>query len=497
MVDQRQKAPERRPDWAVPGPDRRSLTRAIAGLGVPMAAADVFDLLVLVGIVALMARMSAEALYIRALYVPLVNLFAAVYAGLGISNQVAAAISRGSGRPRDVVPLAASFARVWLAISAVLVIAVVLAAPALGSAFGVAPEDRDLFVSFVRWMAPAELLQVGAVLCASSLRGYGRAGAGSAVSLVTGVLQFAGVAVFGLGLHGGIFTVPASLAVGSLAGLAFGVYLLRRNGLLGSPARRSSARGSSARRSSARGSSARRSSARGSSDWRSFARRSFAWRPDVIGHLLRVGLPVAMTQLLLFGGNFGLLWVLGRTGPDVVSGFSAAATLQVLLIMPGIVLGSAIAIVLNQQRAAGKAAWMPAGLSAGMRIGFVLYAVIGLLVWLFRGPIGDLMSGDPRVAAVTSAYLGAVGLTYVVQGPVLAALASMEQLGAGFLALALNVFYFVVIVVVGWLVVGQYGAVGVFRGIAATNLVGISVVVTAFIVVRRMAQQPARREVSR
>ena len=464
MVDQRQKAPVRRPDRAVPGPDRRSLTRAIAGLGVPMAAADVFGLLVLVGIVALMARMSTEALYIRALYVPLVNLFAAVYAGLGISNQVAAAISRGRGRPRDVVPLAASFARVWLAISAVLVIAVVLAAPALGSAFGVAPEDRDLFVSFVRWMAPAELLQVGAVLCASSLRGYGRAGAGSAVSLVTAVLQFAGVAVFGLGRHGGIFTVPASLAVGSLVGLAFGVYLLRRSGLLGPSVSRSSGR-------------------------RSSARRSFAWRPEVIGHLFRVGLPVALTQLLLFGGNFGLLWVLGRTGPDVVSGFSAAATLQVLLIMPGIVLGSAIAIVLNQQRAAGKAAWMPAGLSAGMRIGFGLYAVIGLLVWLLRGPIGDLMSGDPRVAAVTSAYLGAVGLTYFIQGPVLAALASMEQLGAGFLALALNVFYFVVIVAVGWLVVGQYGAVGVFRGIAATNLVGISVVVTAFVVVRRMARQ--------
>jgi Na+-driven multidrug efflux pump len=399
----------------------------------------------------LMARMSAEALYIRALYVPLVNLFAAVYAGIGISNQVAAAISRGRGRPRDVVPLAASFARVWLAVSVVLAAAVILAAPAIGSAFGVSAGERGLFESFVRWMAPAELTQVGAVLCASSLRGFGKAAAGSAVSLVTAVIQFAGVAVAGLGLHGGIFTVPASIATGSLVGLALGGYLLRRNDL-----------------------------------WP--AGGLVQWRPEVIGHLLRVGLPVAATQLLLFGGNFGLLWVLGRTGPDVVSGFSAAATLQTLLIMPGIVLGSAIAIVLNQQRGAGKAAWMPAGLSAGMRIGFVLYAVIGLLVWLLRGPIGALMSGDPRVAAVTSAYLGAVGLTYVVQGPVLAALASMEQLGAGFLALALNVFYFVVIVVVGALVVDRFGAVGVFRGIALTNLVGVSVVVTAFVVVRRMSR---------
>lgn len=463
MVDQQQRPPATK--WAVPGPDRRSLTRAITGLGLPMAAADVFGLLVLVGIVALMARMSAEALYIRALYVPLVNLFAAVYAGIGISNQVAAAISRGRGRPRDVVPLAASFARVWLAVSVVLVAVVVLAAPAIGSAFGVSAGERDLFESFVRWMAPAELTQVGAVLCASSLRGFGKAAAGSAVSLVTAIIQFAGVAVFGLGLHGGIFTVPASIAVGSLVGLALGVYLLRRNGLW--PALRRASRGRVSRGLVSRG--------------------LVTWRPEVVGHLLRVGLPVAATQLLLFGGNFGLLWILGKTGPDVVSGFSAAATLQTLLIMPGIVLGSAIAIVLNQQRGAGKAAWMPAGLSAGMRIGFILYAVIGLLVWLLRGPIGDLMSGDPRVAAVTSAYLGAVGLTYVVQGPVLAALASMEQLGAGFLALALNVFYFVVIVVVGALVVDRFGAVGVFRGIALTNLVGISVVVTAFVVVRRMS----------
>jgi Na+-driven multidrug efflux pump len=461
MVDQRQQqAPERQGAWSVPGPDRRSLTRAITGLGVPMAAADVFGLLVLVGIVALMARMSAEALYVRALYVPLVNLFAAVYAGIGISNQVAAAISRGSGKPRDVVPLAASFARVWLAVSAVLIVVVVLIAPALGSAFGVAAADRDTFISFVRWMAPAELAQVGAVLCASSLRGFGRAGAGSAVSLVTGVVQFVGVAVFGLGLHGGIFTVPASLAAGSLVGLLLGGYLLLRADL-----------------------------------WPE--RRLLTWRPEVIGHLMRVGLPVASTQLLLFGGNFGLLWILGRTGPDVVSGFSAAATLQTLLIMPGIVLGSAIAIVLNQQRGAGKAAWMSAGLDAGMRIGFGLYAVLALLVWVLRGPIGDLMSGDPKVAAVTSAYLGAVGLTYVVQGPVLTALACMEQLGAGFLALALNVFYFVVIVVIGWLVVDPYGAVGVFRGIGATNLIGISVVVTAFIVVRRMSRAAPSKERNR
>jgi len=435
MVDQREHAPAREDAWAVPGPDRRSLTRAIAFLGLPMAAADVFGLLVLVGIVALMARMSADALYVRALYVPLVNVFAAVYAGLGISNQVAAAISRGRGRPKDVVPLAASFARVWLAVSVVLAVVVVVAAPALASALGAAPEHRELFVSFVRWMAPAELLQVGVVLCASSLRGFGRAGAGSAVSLVTALLQFIGVAVFGLGLHRGIFTVPASIAAGSLIGLALGLYLLRRNDLRAEPG------------------------------WT-------GWRPEVLGHLLRVGLPVAITQFLLFGFNFGLLWVLARTGPDVVSGFSAAATLQVLLIMPGIVLGSAIAIVLNQQRGAGKAEWMPAGLSTGMRIGFGLYAVLGA----------------PRVAAVTTAYLSAVGLSYFIQGPVLTALTSMEQLGAGALALALNIVYFAAIVIVGRLVVDSYGAVGVFRSIALINIAGISVVVAAFLVVRRFSR---------
>jgi Na+-driven multidrug efflux pump len=398
-----------------------------------------------------MARMSADALYVRALYVPLVNVFAAVYAGLGISNQVAAAISRGRGRPGDVTPLASSFARVWLVVSVVLAAVVILAAPALASVLGAAPDKQDLFVSFVRWMAPAELLQVGAVLCASSLRGFGKAGAGSAVSLLTALVQFAGVAVVGVGMHKGMFSVPAFIAVGALVGLVLGLFFMYRNGLWPGQG------------------------------WR-------AWRPEVIGHLLRVGIPVALTQLLLFGFNFGLLWVLKGTGPDVVSGFSAAATLQVLLIMPGIVLGSAIAIVLNQQRGAGKAQWMPTGLSTGTGIGFGLYAVLGIAVWLLRGPIGDLMSGDPKVAAVTTAYLGAVGLSYFIQGPVLAALTSMEQLGAGFLALALNIVYFVAIVVVARLVVDAYGAVGVFRGIALTNLAGVSVVVAAFLVVRRFSR---------
>ncbi|WP_218951958.1 MATE family efflux transporter [Amycolatopsis anabasis] len=443
------------PPWAVPGPGRSSIRRALVQLAVPMALAEVVGLLVVVGVVALLGRMGADALYVRALYLPVASLFLALFIAFDISNQVTAAINRGRGRPGNVAPTALSFARLWVVFASVLIITLVLTAPLLADALLVPPESRGHFVTFVRWMALAELSYVGVVLCASSLRGFGHARHGAVVMLTGAGLQFGGVALLGFGAGMGALSVPVSIAISSVVGLGIGLVLLRRTGL-----------------------------------WQPGQR--LPWQPESIRHLRQVGVPVAATQIILFGSNFVLLRVLGVFDSTVVSAFSSASSLQILLLMPGIVLGSATAIVLNQQRGAGKPGWLPTTLRTGLEVAIGVYVVLGVLAWLASEPLGKLMTDVPAVSHQAALYLSTVGLTYILQGPVLACLNILEQLGAGLVAVTLNFLYYAVVVVASALVVSaMHDPVAFYRTVALSNLAGISVVVTAVIVVRRVSRAPA------
>ncbi|WP_018790230.1 MATE family efflux transporter [Salinispora arenicola] len=442
--------------WDVPGANGASVRRAIVRLAVPMALAEVAGLVVLVGVMALMGRMGEETLYVRALYLPIGHLFIAVYVAFGFSNQVAAAISRGRGRPEDVAPMAMSFVRMWAVASVVLVAATLLAAPLLAAAFDVPDASRSEFMAFLRWMAAAELLQVVAILCASGLRGYGHGGAGAAVVVVSAAVQFAGVALLGLAAGMGAMSVPLSIAVGSVVGALLGVWLMRRHGLI------------------------------------RFGAELTRWHPESARHIRSVGLPVATTQLILFGANFGLLWVLGDFGPRVIAGFSSAVTLQFLVLMPAIVLGSATAIVLNQQRGAGRADWLPGTMHNGLAITVGAYLLLSVVMWAGSDLFGRLMTDSPSIADQTALYLSTVGLTYVLMGPVLTSLTVMEQIGSGLLAVVLNLVYFAAIVVIGALVVAAVPEpVALYRTIAWCNLAGVIVVLAGLHAVRRASRLPA------
>jgi hypothetical protein len=90
------------------------------------------------------------------------------------------------------------------------------------------------------------------------------------------------------------------------------------------------------------------------------------------------------------------------------------------------------------------------------------------------------------IGQVTERYLHAVALTYVVQGPVIAALTVMEQIGGGLYAVVLNAVYFAGIVVAAALVTRVFNSPGaVFDTIAVANFAGLSVLVVVVAFVRR------------
>ncbi|MER7846214.1 MATE family efflux transporter [Kitasatospora sp. NPDC096077] len=431
--------------------ERRDVWRTISGLAVPLLVAESLNFAVQLGIVAILGHMGGDAIYIRSLYQPVSLVVIAVTVGFAVSNQVAAAISKGAGRPRDVMANAASLARVWLGFGAALYLVLAIAAPLLTGLIHVDAEQRDTFVSFLRWTSAAGLLAVGSELCASSLRGYGYVRHATLLVVCTASVRIGLVAGLGLGTDAGIAAVPVAEATAALTDLTMGLVLLRRTELWHPPA-------------------------------------VLIWRREVFTDLRRIGVPIALSLLLISAYNLAVIGVLGNYGQDAVAGFTVASTLQNVVLLPGTVLGTAIAITINQQRGKGDWQRMRALMRGGIEVTVMTYTAIAVLVWLVHDPLARLIGGNAGVAAAAGSYLGAVALTYAVQGPVLTSLTVMEETGGGFRAIVLNTVYFGLIVAVSTAAAHAAGsAEGFYEAVAYCNLIGVSVPLIASRHIRKLS----------
>lgn len=431
--------------------ERRQARRAISGLAVPLFVAEFLNFAVQLGIIAVLGRMGGDAVYVRSLYQPVGLLVLAVSVGFAVCNQVAAAISRGAGRPRDVMANGASLARVWLVLGTALYLFLAVAAPSLTGLLDVDAELRGTFASFLRWTCAAGLLAVGAELCASGLRGYGYVRQATLLVVCTAGVRIGLVAGLGLGAGVGIWAVPVAEAAAGLTGLAMGLALLSRTEL-----------------------------------WHPRAART--WRRGVLADLRRTGVPIAMSFLVIAAYNLAVIGVLGSYGENAVAGFTVASTLQSVVLLPGMVLGTATAITINRQRGAGEWGRIRESMRGGIEVTVVTYVVIAVLVWSLHEPLARLIGGDAGVAAATGSYLGAVALTYAVQGPVLTSLTVMEETGGGFRAIVLNTIYFGLIVAVSGAAAHAVGSAdGFYAAVAYCNLIGVTVPFVAVRHIRKLS----------
>jgi Na+-driven multidrug efflux pump len=426
--------------------------RRIRALAMPIMLAALIGVLVQFAVVALLGRLSDQALYVRSLYLPVAFLVLALQEGLDVSTQVAVALRRGRGDRAGIAPLAGSFVRLGVVLFGLVCLALTLAAPLLAGLLATSAADRDLFVSFVRWSALASMASIGPAVLAATLRGWGEATSAAAVSVSTAVTQVGMVALLGFGAGLGVFSVPLAVVTGGAVGTFVGALGWRRHGLPVMDLR--------------------------------------AWQPAAARTLVSVGVPVASSYLLLFGSNLGLLWVLGPFGAAVVSGFSGAYTVQTVLIVPAIALGSATAIVMNQLRGQGQDALLPKVFRSGVELASVAYVAVAAVAWLGRGVLAAAVTPSPVVADQAQRYLGIVLPGVALMGLVLVAVTVLEQLGAGGVSVLLNVGYFGMVVVVGGLLARHYhDPAALYWTIVIANLVGAPLVVpVAGALVRRRAR---------
>ncbi|MFE7524843.1 MATE family efflux transporter [Kitasatospora sp. NPDC057542] len=432
----------------VPGASTR-----IRRLALPMTAGEIVGYLQMLALVAMVGRMGGDALYVRSLFVPLGMLFGALNSALAVTAQVACSISKGRNAPEKAFPIAVSMMKVWVALGTGLTVLVTACSPLLAAFFDVSASARPDFIRFLCWMSLVSLLGFGPAVCASALRAFGFVRQALVVSLSGAALELGLVGALGLGAGMGMDSLPVAAAVTAVAGTLAGLWMLRRTGL-------------------------------------SSAGQRSPWQPEVIGLIKSVGVPVALTIGVISLYSLAMIRVLSPFGSATVSGFATASSVQSLVIMPGLVLGSAAAIVLNQQRGAGTYTSLGPTYAGAVRIAFGVYAVIALVAWAGRDLIAQVMTDDPVVAEQAARYLAIVALTYVLQGPVLMALTLMEHVGGGQRALLLNIGYFGVNIIAGYWASRAFDSPdGLYWAVAASNLQGVVVLLIAASFMRTLASK--------
>ncbi|BBA96687.1 putative multi antimicrobial extrusion protein [Actinacidiphila reveromycinica] len=391
--------------------------RRILRIALPMVlstATGIGSQLVVTGLI---GRIGSDALYVRSVYTPIAYLFLAVTTGLGVTVQVCTAQAVGRGTPALVRRHLGSIARVGTAVLVALGGLLVLLAGPLGEAVEIEPGRSGTFHVFLAAMAGAAVLGMLGELTSSVLRGMGRTGTAAAVTALYVALNLGSIVVAGPVLGGGLMVVPCAAGAAGLVELLLGLAVLARAGIVGRAAGRA------------------------------------GWMPGTPGILLRVGLPVGASSIVLAVVNLLLLRIVAPFGPDVVAGFTVGSTVQTAVIVPAVGFGSAVSVLMNHQLSGGRPAAARTVFRRGLLLAAAGYALVTVVMLAAGGPLAGLLSGDPAVAHQARHFLAVVGPVFGCTGVMLCVLTVMEQVGRGLLAVLLNAGYFAAVLVIGWSVV--------------------------------------------
>lgn len=466
---------------SVPPPAIRDLRRRILRLAWPICVAIAVGALAQLIIAALLGHMSAEALYIRSVFIPVTFVILAVLEAFDVATQVGFSRIRGTADQGNgdnsrlgslLTRLLARFILIACAFLAGVALLVTCLAPMLADLLSVPEGASSAFVWFARWTALASVLSAPAAIMAAALRGWGRTGAAAAVSLLVAVVQILTVWLIGQVAGAGVASVPVAILVSGLVGAALGWVFLARFDLV-----------------SIRSAQLRVPYLQAIAEQRV--------RPLIVG----IGLPVGLSYLLLSLTSLVIVWLISPFGENVVAGYGAAASIQTVLIVPAIGLAAGTSIVMNQQWGGGDLKLLPRTLGSGLSVAFAIYVVVAVGTFAASVPLSHLLSEGPAVASQTALYLAVVGPSYFGLGVVLYLLTLLEQLGYGPIAVGLNLLYYGIALGYGGVLARSGGGpVALYATIAIANAASLLVLlVISFALVKKRAarhNQPTKGELA-
>lgn len=389
-----------------------------------------------------MGHTGQDVLYVLSLYIPISFLLIALVEALQLSAQVT--ISRHRSKDQaEISSLLAHYAAGGLLLTMTIGLIVILCVPLFRYYYGIADSIHPLFSGYVRGMMIAAIPTVLGAIASAALRGLGRAQQASLIAVGTAavnvLLVYLLVRVIGLSLSGIVY---ANMISGLLSLSAAVIYLIRTGHLKLPP---------------------------------------LQWRMSQLILLRHVGVPVFVSYCLIFLSTFFYNRIISPYGESVIAGFGVGYRIQTMAILPGIVIGSAIGIIINQNMAEKKGERAYEGFKKGMQHSYAAYALIAAGVWLFKEPIVTFLIAEEAARQEAVQYLSIVAPSYILMGPLMTALLTMEQTGQGYRALLLNAVYFILIVAAGFGMTSLLDQPEAFYWcIFSANLAGACVIIPTF-----------------
>jgi len=148
--------------------------------------------------------------------------------------------------------------------------------------------------------------------------------------------------------------------------------------------------------------------------WRHVARtellrglRPSEFRPDlaVLRRIAGQAVPAALNMLTVAIGVFVITWFVKNFGKEAVAASGIATRIEQIVLMPAIGLNVAVLSIVGQNHGAGLPHRVREAWATNVKIGAVLMAIGGLLVWLLREPAMRLFTHDAKVIGHGRDYL--------------------------------------------------------------------------------------------
>ncbi|WP_405154979.1 MATE family efflux transporter [Paenibacillus sp. FSL K6-0108] len=413
-----------------------SIHRLLLRTAVPMLLASLVNVVTQLANVFFMGHTSQSVLYVLSLYIPVSFVMIAIIEAMQLSVQVAVARSRAGGSQ--------AFTQLFVHMmgSAVLLAIltggiVMLLAPALSWFYAVPADIAPMFTLYVGGMMIASVPAVLAAVSGAALRGLGRVQAASwnsvGVAILNISLVYIFVSMFGLNLKGIVYANLISSTLSLVISLL--ILFIRKEVVM---------------------------------ERIVFAKKHFV-------ALRHVGIPVFISYCMIFLSTFFFNKIVSHFGEGAVAGFGVGYRIQTMAILPGIVIGSAIGIMINHNLQSPHRPRAYASYRQGLLQSFALYAVLATAIWVWREPLTAFLIEDAASRAEAARYLSVVALSYIGMGPMMTTLLTMEQSGRGYQAMFLNAIYFLLIILFGWGLTRLFNHVIYFYGvIAGMNVIGMS-----------------------
>lgn len=199
------------------------------------------------------------------------------------------------------------------------------------------------------------------------------------------------------------------------------------------------------------------------------ARRHLVLRARVLLEVLRVSAPAAMQVLVETASWLGLVRILSTFGSAALAAYTIAMRIAIFAMLPPFGLANAAATLVGQNLGAGEPGRAKQAVStiAGYNVAFL--GTIGLVFVVAPGPIVGLFTPDPALAAYAAQCLRVVSLGFAFYGYGMVAVQAFNGAGDATTPLVINLASFWLFKLpLAWLLAKPLGLgpLGVFLAIA-------------------------------